>query len=65
MDTPISKRMVGRRLNDVEMRPPNYSIARILIIRPTEDSLLENGVGVTRVVGTETHTTGDGKTVEN
>ena len=64
MDTPIPKRMVGRRLNNDVMRPPNYSIARLFIIRPTEDSLFENGVGVTRIIGTETHTTGDGKIVE-
>ena len=65
MDTPSPKRMVRRRLNNDVMRPPYYSIAGLFTIRPTEDSLLKNGVGVTRVVGTETHTTGDGKIVEN
>ena len=65
MDTPISKRVVGRRPNDDEMRPPNYPITRLLIIRPTEDSLLGNGAGKTGVVGTKTHTTRDVKIVEN
>ena len=60
MDTSISKRMTGRRFNDVVMRPSDCTIVGPFIIRPAEDRLLENGIGVTGVVGTETHSTGDG-----
>ena len=64
MNTPISKGMVVRRLNDDVLRSTNYTIIRIFTTRLTENSLRENGVGLASVVRIENHTIRDGIIVE-